>query len=79
MSKWRALGVAITKARRVNVEGSIIGLRRAKGSVKAKERVRKCVGEQQDNRWRAVEQLMESAGKRKKIQEKSQKNKKNNA
>jgi len=36
-------------------------------------------GEQQDNRWRAVEQLMESAGKRKKIQEKSQKNKKNNA
>ena len=36
-------------------------------------------GEQQDNRWRAVELLMESAGKRKKIQEKSQKNKKNNA
>ncbi|MBQ3628126.1 MAG: hypothetical protein II947_03735 [Bacteroidaceae bacterium] len=36
-------------------------------------------GEQQDNRWRAAGQSLESAGKRKKIQEKSQKNKKNNA
>ncbi|MBQ2199258.1 MAG: hypothetical protein II415_03075 [Bacteroidaceae bacterium] len=44
-----------------------------------KESCRTIDGEQQDNRWRAVEQLMESAGKRKKIKEKSQKNKKNNA
>ena len=37
LSNQRALGVAITSPRRVNVEGTTIGLRRAKGSVKSKE------------------------------------------
>ena len=37
-STWRAFGVAMAKVRRVNVEGSTIGLRRAKGSVKSKKK-----------------------------------------
>jgi len=37
LSKRRALGVAITRARYNFVEGSAFGLRRAKGSVKSKE------------------------------------------
>jgi len=36
-SKQRALGVAITSARRVNVEGSAFGLRQVEGSVKSKK------------------------------------------
>ena len=43
-SKWRALGVAMAKARRDNVEGSVFGLRRAKGSVKSKESFSKTKG-----------------------------------
>ena len=35
--RWRRLGVVITKARYNFVEGSLFGLRRAKGSVKSKE------------------------------------------
>ena len=50
-STWRALGVAITKARRVNVEGSTFGLRRAKGSVKSKETFSAIEGEVQLNQW----------------------------
>ena len=52
---------------------------RRRATKQMKESSRTIDGEQQDNRWRAVEQLMESVGKRKKIKEKSQKNKKNNA
>ena len=37
-STWRAFGVAMAKVRRVNAEGSAFGLRRAKGSVKSKEK-----------------------------------------
>ena len=35
---------SLCKARRVNVEGSTTGLRRAKGSVKSKENTRKIKG-----------------------------------
>jgi len=37
LSKWRALGVAITRARRVNVEGSAFQLNQRNGSVKTKK------------------------------------------
>ena len=49
LSTWRALGVAMAKARRVNVEGSAFGLRRAKGSVNAKETFSAIEGEVQLN------------------------------
>ena len=39
----------MAKVRRVNVEGSTFDLRRAKGSVKTKERVSKNKGKVQDN------------------------------
>ena len=48
-SKWRALGVAITKARRVNVEGSPFQLNQRRDAVKSKERVRTFEGECQYN------------------------------
>ena len=50
-STWRALVVVITKARRVNVEGSAFGLRREKGSVNAKETFSAIEGEVQLNQW----------------------------
>ena len=40
LSKWRALGVAITKARRVNVEGSAIQFNQRRDAVKSEENVR---------------------------------------
>ena len=53
-------------------EGKVQEMRRRAAKL-LKESSRTIDGEQQDNRWRAVEQLMESTGKRKKIKEKSQK------
>jgi hypothetical protein len=44
LSKRRAFGVAMAKARYHFVEGSAFGLRRAKGSVKSKENVSKSEG-----------------------------------
>ena len=56
LSNQRALGVATTSARHVNVEGSTIGLRRAKGLVKSKESFSIFEGEVQHNRRRAPAQ-----------------------
>ena len=50
-STWRAFGVAMAKARRVNVEGSAFGLRRAKGSVKSKDWLCVIKGLVQHNHW----------------------------
>ena len=52
LSKWRALGVAITRARYIFVEGSAFGLRRAKGSVNPKEKFSSIKGENLFNQRR---------------------------
>ena len=59
-STWRAFGVAMAKARRVNVEGSVFGLRRAKGSVKSKESASVIKGKSQNYRRKRSVQLKES-------------------
>ena len=50
----------MAKARRVNVEGSVFGLRRAKGSVKSKESASVIKGKSQNYRRRRSVQLKES-------------------
>ena len=52
-SKWRALGISITSARRVNVERSTFGLRRAKGLVESKKKFSIIKGERQQKQGRA--------------------------
>ena len=53
LSKRRALGVAMAKARYNFVEGSAFGLRRAKGSVKANERFSEIKGTIQFNQTKS--------------------------
>jgi len=56
LSKWRALGVAITRARRVNVEGSAIQFNQRRDAVKSEENVRTFEEECQCNRRRTQKQ-----------------------
>ena len=64
LSNQRALGVAITRARYNFVEGSVFGLRRAKGSVKSKENPSKNEGKvlQKRRRTRTNENIALRAG-----------------
>ena len=52
LSKWRALGVAITSARYIFVEGSPFQLNQRRDAVKSEESVRIFEGERQYNQRR---------------------------
>ena len=54
---------SLCKARRVNVEGSTTGLRRAKGSVKSKENASKNKGKVLQKRRKGLAKAKENANK----------------